>query len=45
MIQCIFNYHNSKKIKIFGKDDIVLANNVFNHADEPLDFLKVFTIF
>ena len=45
-IQCIFNYHNSKKIKkIFGKADIILANNVFNHADEPLDFLKVFTIF
>ena len=40
-IQCIFNYHNSKKIKkIFGKADIILANNVFNHADEPLDFLK-----
>jgi 2-polyprenyl-3-methyl-5-hydroxy-6-metoxy-1,4-benzoquinol methylase len=40
-IQSIFNYNQSKKIKkIFGKADIVIANNVFNHSDKPLDFLK-----
>jgi 2-polyprenyl-3-methyl-5-hydroxy-6-metoxy-1,4-benzoquinol methylase len=40
-IQSIFNYSQSKKIKkIFGKADIIIANNVFNHSDKPLDFLK-----
>jgi hypothetical protein len=40
-IQSIFNFQESKKIKnFFGKADIIIANNVFNHSDKPLDFLK-----
>jgi len=40
-IQSIFNNNQSKKIKkLFGKADIIIANNVFNHSDKPLDFLK-----
>jgi 2-polyprenyl-3-methyl-5-hydroxy-6-metoxy-1,4-benzoquinol methylase len=40
-IQSIFNYQQSKKIKkLFGKADIIIANNVFNHSDKPLDFLS-----
>ena len=39
--QMIFNYNSSKKlIKNEGKFDLVVANNVFNHSDKPLDFLK-----
>tara|TARA_B100000575_G_scaffold137868_1_gene109979 strand:+ start:3867 stop:5099 length:1233 start_codon:yes stop_codon:yes gene_type:complete len=37
----IFNFENSKKIKkISGHVDIIIANNVFNHSDNPKDFLK-----
>ncbi|WP_440934855.1 class I SAM-dependent methyltransferase [Candidatus Pelagibacter sp.] len=37
----IFNFENSKKIKkISGLADIIIANNVFNHADDPKNFLK-----
>ena len=37
----IFNFENSKKIKkISGRADIIIANNVFNHADNPKNFLK-----
>ena len=40
-IQSIFNYQQSKKIKkLFGKADIIIANNVFNHSNKPLDFLN-----
>jgi len=40
-IQSIFTFKESKKIKdLFGEVDIVIANNVFNHSDKPLDFLK-----
>ena len=40
-IQSIFSNSQSKKIKkLFGKADIIIANNVFNHSDNPLDFLK-----
>ena len=40
-IQSIFNNNQSKKIKkLFGKADIIIANNVFNHSDKPLDFLS-----
>ena len=40
-IQAIFSFKQSKKIKkIFGKADIIIANNVFNHSNEPNDFLK-----
>jgi len=40
-IHSIFNFSQSKKIKkIFGIADIIIANNVFNHSNEPNDFLK-----
>ena len=40
-IQSIFNYFESKRIKKFyGKADIIIANNVFNHSDNPNNFLK-----
>ena len=40
-IQGIFTYNESAKIKnFFGSADIIIANNVFNHSDKPLDFLK-----
>ena len=40
-IQSIFTFNESKKIKkLFGEADIIIANNVFNHSDKPLDFLK-----
>ena len=35
----LFNYDQSCKInKAFGKFDLVVANNVFNHANDPIDF-------
>lgn len=38
---CIFSFKQSKKIKKkINHQDIVIANNVFNHADKPSDFLK-----
>jgi len=37
----IFNSKNSKKIlEKFGRFDVIVANNVFNHSDNPLDFIK-----
>ena len=40
-IQCIFTFKESQKIKkSFGDADIIIANNVFNHSDNPLDFLN-----
>ncbi len=40
-IHAIFSFKQSKKVKKrFGDADIIIANNVFNHSDEPLDFLK-----
>ena len=40
-IQSIFSFNESKKIKkIFGKANIIIANNVFNHSNNPMDFLK-----
>ncbi len=40
-INCIFNFNQSKKIKKkFGKADIIIANNVFNHSDDPRNFLN-----
>ena len=40
-IQSIFSNSQSKKIKkLFGKADIIIANNVFNHSNKPLDFLR-----
>ena len=37
----VFSFKESFKIKkIFGKADIIIANNVFNHSNEPNNFLK-----
>ena len=40
-IHSIFDYKQSRLIKeIFGPADIIIANNVFNHANNPTDFIK-----
>ena len=40
-IQSIFDFKESIKIKKkFGSADIIIANNVFNHSNQPGDFLK-----
>ena len=40
-IQSIFTFKESRRIKrLFGEADIIIANNVFNHSDKPLDFLE-----
>lgn len=40
-INCIFNYKKSKIIKKkYGKFDLIIANNVLNHSDKEIDFLK-----
>jgi 2-polyprenyl-3-methyl-5-hydroxy-6-metoxy-1,4-benzoquinol methylase len=40
-IRTIFNKKNSKFIKAKTKTvDIIIANNVFNHSDDPSDFLS-----
>ena len=40
-IHSIFNLNESSKIKrAYGEADIIIANNVFNHSNEPSDFLK-----
>jgi 2-polyprenyl-3-methyl-5-hydroxy-6-metoxy-1,4-benzoquinol methylase len=39
--QMIFNFSASKYlVKNDGKFDLIVANNVFNHSDKPIDFLK-----
>jgi len=39
-ISGFFNRYNSSKItKKYGYADLIVANNVFNHADEPRNFL------
>ncbi len=45
-INSIFSYKESKNIKKkLGLFDFVIANNVFNHADDPSNFLRgVFNI-
>ena len=35
-IHGIFNSKNANKLKI--KYDMIIANNVFNHSDNPKDF-------
>ena len=41
VMNCIFTYNESKKIKqTNGKSNIVIANNVFNHSNDPGDFVK-----
>ena len=40
-IHSIFNFNESSKIKkVYGKADIIIANNVFNHSNKPNNFLK-----
>ena len=40
-IHSIFDFSQSKKIKkFFGEADIIIANNVFNHSNEPNNFIK-----
>ena len=37
--QCIFNLEEAKQItKDHGRYNLVIANNVFNHSDDPLSF-------
>lgn len=41
MINDFFNLANSRKIKTdFGPADLIIANNVFNHSNDPIDFAK-----
>ncbi len=40
-IHSIFDFSQSKKIKKkYGQADIIIANNVFNHSNEPSNFIK-----
>ena len=40
-LHSIFDFSQSKKIKKkYGEADIIIANNVFNHSNEPNNFLK-----
>ncbi len=40
-VQAIFDFKESIKLKNkFGKADIIIANNVFNHSNQPSSFLK-----
>ena len=40
-IHSTFSFKESIKIKKkFGSADIIIANNVFNHSNDPLNFLK-----
>jgi len=40
-VKDLFTLKNSQRIKThFGKADLIIANNVFNHSNDPLDFAK-----
>ncbi len=40
-VKYIFNIENANKIKNkFGYFDLIIANNVLNHSNKPLDFIK-----
>lgn len=40
-INRFFNIETSKEVvEDFGKSDVVIANNVFNHSNDPLSFAK-----
>ena len=40
-LQKIFNFKNSKEIlKKYGRCDLIIANNVLNHSNDPMDFIK-----
>ena len=39
MVNDFFTFASSQKIKtVFGSADLIIANNVFNHSNDPLDF-------
>ena len=40
-LNLLFNFANSKKIKRkFKSFDLIIANNVLNHSNNPEDFIK-----
>ena len=40
-LNSVFNYKKSNNIKKkYGKFDVILANNVLNHSDKEIDFLR-----
>ena len=40
-LNLIFNFENSKNIKRkYGTFDLIIANNVLNHSNNPEDFVK-----
>ena len=40
-LNMVFDYESSKKIKkLNGLWDVIIANNVFNHSDDPLSFAR-----
>lgn len=36
----LFNFENVQKINDYGPVNVVVANNVFNHANDPKDFMR-----
>ena len=40
-LNLLFNFKNSKKVlKSYKKFDLIIANNVLNHSNDPEDFIK-----
>ncbi len=40
-LNIIFNFNEAKKVKKkFGSFDLIIANNVLNHSNNPIDFIK-----
>ncbi len=40
-LNMLFNFKNSKKIKkVYKKFNLIIANNVLNHSNDPEDFIK-----
>ena len=40
-LNIIFNFNEAKKVKKkFGSFDFIIANNVLNHSNNPIDFIK-----
>ena len=40
-LNMLFNFKNSKKVlKSYKKFDLIIANNVLNHSNDPEDFIK-----
>ena len=45
-VHSIFDFSQSKKIKKkYGHADIIIANNVFNHSNEPSNFITGLIIY